>query len=57
MKDAEKVNLRLEKALIEAGRSRATESGYSLSEYVSRLINADLSRKNSIAPRFSRHAA
>lgn len=54
LKNPLKINLRLDGEILTAGKKISRAAGYSFGEYVSRLINADLSRKTTIAHRFPR---
>ncbi|HPA19492.1 MAG TPA: hypothetical protein PLU30_17225 [Verrucomicrobiae bacterium] len=49
------VSLYMSGAIIGGAIRRAKESGWSLSEYIERVLNGDLHRKIGIAHRFSRH--
>jgi hypothetical protein len=48
------VSLYLSEAVIDGATCRAKENGWSLSEYIERVLNGDLHRKIGIAHRFSR---
>lgn len=57
LRDQKRINVSIETELHSAVGARAKQLGIKggFSEYVARLCVADLLRKNSIAPKFSRH--
>lgn len=57
LKNIKRVNFTIEGALHQAAQKRCATAGYSFSDYVARLLNADLQRRNTIAHRFPRRHA
>jgi predicted HicB family RNase H-like nuclease len=54
LKEAKRFNIVIEKQLQRAAAKRAFQSGYSFSEYVSRLLVADMKREETAAHRHAR---